>query len=291
MRSSTMIAPVVPSFRPAACGELRAGDLVQADDHRVAFELAGGRLDGAHAVVADERFDPRPEVQLHAALGERLVDGLGDVGVQQLGQGPRALVDEVHLEAPVREVARHLDADRRAAEDDDLLHRVEFLVELHRGADVLDVVQPGQVGPGHAGLLPRPARADRELVEALVGVARGHRAAVEVDVGDRGLHPHVEAVLDVAVDRGQEQRLELVDLAAVHERDAARRVRDVRELREQRDLQVRVQALGDRGRRGPRATASDDDQPFAHVVSVRYSMSGGAAKVFETQQSRWARAM
>ena len=75
------------------------------------------------------------------------------------------------------------------------------------------------------------------------------------------------------------------------ERDAARRVGDVRKLREERDLEARVQALGDRGRRGARATAPDDDQTLAHGSSVRYSMSGGAANVFEAQQSRWARAM
>jgi hypothetical protein len=64
-----------------------------------------------------------------------------------------------------------------------------------------------------------------ELVEALVRVARGDRAAVEVDVGDRRLHPHVEPVLDVALDGREEQALELSISRAVHERDAARRVR------------------------------------------------------------------
>ena len=264
---------------------------MQADDHRVALELAVGGGDGAHAVLAEEGLDARAEAQVHAALGQRLVDRLGDVGVEQLRQRPRALVDEVDLEPAVREVAGHLDADRRAAVDDDALHVVERLVELHRRADVLDVVQPVEVGAGHVRLLPRPARADRELVEALVGVARGHHAAVEVDVGDRRLHPHVEPVLDVALDRRQEQRLELVDLAAVHERDPARRVGDVRELGEERDLELRVQALGDGGARGAGPTAADDDQTLGHWSSVRYSISGGAANVFETQHNRRARSM
>ena len=286
-----MIAPVVPTFTPAAAASPRGRDLVQADDHRVALELAGARLHGAHAVLAEERLDLGAEVQVHAAAAQRLVDGLGDVGIEQLGQRPRALVDEVDLEPAVAEVARHLDADRRAAEDDDLLHVVELFVELHRGADVLDVVQPVEVGARDVGLLPRPAGADRELVEALVGVAGGDRAAVEVDVGDRRLHPHVEPVLDVALDGREEQRLELVDLAAVDERDAARRVRDVRELREQRDLHVRRQALGDGGGRGAGATTPDDDQALGHGSSVRYSISGGAAKVFETQHRRRAFSM
>ena len=89
------------------------------------------------------------------------------------------------LEAAVAEVARHLDAERRRADDGDGLDRLEHLVELHRLADVLDVVQALEVGARDVGLLPDEAGADDQLVEALVLVARGDGAAVEVDVGDR----------------------------------------------------------------------------------------------------------
>ena len=216
-----------------------ARDLVQADDHGVALELAGGGLHRAHAVSSPMNASTLvPKRSVTPRLVSDSCTGSATSGSSSS--------DSAHGPSSTKSTCRprwarlpgHLDADRRAAEDDDLLHRVQFLVELHRGADVLDVVQPVEVGARDARLLPRPAGADRELVEALVGVARGHRAAVEVDVGDRRLHPHVEPVLDVALDGGEEQRLELVDLAAVDERDAARRVRDVRELGEERDLEA-----------------------------------------------------
>ena len=57
-----------------------------------------------------------PMCSVDAELLERLVDGLGDVGVEHLGQHPRPLVDEVHLEAAVAEVAGHLDAEPRRAD-------------------------------------------------------------------------------------------------------------------------------------------------------------------------------
>ena len=56
--------------------------------------------------------------------------------------------------------------------------------------------------------------------------------------------------VDVALDRREEEVLEARDLAAVHERDPARRVGDVLELGEQRHLEVRVHPLG--GGRGGR---------------------------------------
>ena len=43
--------------------------------------------------------------------------------------------------------------------------------------------------------------------------------------------------------------------------------------------------------RGPGPAAADHDQTLGHGSSVRYSMSGGAANVFETQHSRRARSM
>ena len=134
-----------------------------------------------------------------------------------------------------------------------------LLVELHRLADVLDVVDAVEVHAGHVGLLPEEARAEDELVEALGLVLRRDRAPVEVDVGDDRLHAHVQAVLAVALDGGEEEVVEARDLAAVDERDAARRVGDVRELGEDAHLELRIQALGDgRGRR-PRAASADDD--------------------------------
>ena len=144
------------------------------------------------------------------------------------------------------------------------LDRLEHLVELHRLADVLDVVQALEVGARHVRLLPHEAGGEDELVEALVLVARRDGAAVEVDVGDDRLHPHVQAVGDVAVDGRQEEVLEARDLAAVDERDAARGVGDVLELGVERHLQVGVDALGG-GRRGDAsAPAADDDEPFGH---------------------------
>ena len=174
-------------------------------------------------------------------------------------QQPRTLVDELDVDVAAGERAGHLDAEPHATDHDRALDRVELLVELHRAADVLDVVQALQVGAGHGGLLPHETRAEDQLVEALVRVARRERPPVEVDVGDDGLHPHVEPVLDVALDRRQEEVLEAGDLAAVDVRDPARRIGDVRELREDAHVEVRVRALGDRRRRGAGAPASDDD--------------------------------
>ena len=182
-----MIAPVVPSFRPAASASCAVGTLCRQTITASHSISPVGRRHRPHpaVAVADEPLDAGAEAQCHAPLGQRLVDRLGDVGIEQLRQRPRAFVDEVDLQAAVGEVAGHLDADRRAAVDDDPLHGVQFLVELHRRADVLDVVQALEVGARDGRLLPRPAGADRELVEALVGVARGDRPAGEIDVGDR----------------------------------------------------------------------------------------------------------
>ena len=292
--------PVVPELEARGLGETAAGELVQADDRRVALELAGRGRDGAQAAaVAAEALDAGAEPQRHAALDQRLVDGLGDVGVEHLGEHPRSLVDEVDGQPAVAEVAGHLDAERARADHHDALHVVEQLVELHRGADVLDVVQPLEVRAGHVRLLPHEPGADDQLVEPLVRVARGDRPAVEVDVRDGGLHAHVEAVLDVALDRGEEEVLELRDLAAVHERDAAGRVGDVRELREQRHLEIRCQSLRDGRGCGSGAATADHDETLGHETSrrvepspdvVRYSTAGGVASVLETQHSRRARA-
>ena len=265
----------MPSFRPAASRQSRVRDLVQAGDDRVALQRAVGGHDGADVPVgvALEGLGLRAEVQRHAARLERVVDGLGDVGVEDLVQHPRPLVDEVDLQPAVREAAGHLDADRAGADDDDPLHRVELLVELHRLADVLDVVDAVEVHARHVGLLPEEAGAEDELVEALGLVLRRDRAPVEVDVGDDRLHAHVQAVLAVALDGGQEEVVEARDLAAVDERDAARRVGDVRELGEDAHLELRVQALGDgRGRR-PRAASADDD----------YALHG------DSSRSKWIR--
>ncbi len=286
-----MIAAGRAGLDARGLGQRAVGLLVQADDHGVARQLAGGRRDRAHAAAAaGEALDARAQPQRDAALLERLVHRLGDVGIEHLREHPRPLVDEVDLQPAVAEVAGHLDAQRGRADHGDALHPVELLVEQHRGADVLDVVQPLEVRARDVGLLPHEAGADHELVEPLVGVARGQRPAVHVDVGDRRLHAHVEPVLDVALDRRQEEVLELVDLAAVDERDAARGVGDVGELGEQRHLEVGVDPLGDGGRGRARAPATDHDQTLAHVASRdRYSTAGGSASVFDTQHTRLAR--
>ena len=104
---------------PAAAASAVLGTLCRQTITDVAGDLALRGRHRAHVVVADEALDRGAEVQRHAALGQRLVDGLGDVGVEHLVQHPRALVDEVDLEAAVAEVARHLDAERRGADDGD----------------------------------------------------------------------------------------------------------------------------------------------------------------------------
>ena len=103
--------------------------------------------DGASAPVA---FSTNPSTLVPSRsvtprLVERLVDRLGDVRIEHLGEHPRALVDEVDLQAAVAERAGHLDAERRRADDRHPLHPVELLVEHHRRADVLDVVQAFEV--------------------------------------------------------------------------------------------------------------------------------------------------
>ena len=310
-----MIAPVVPSFSPAASASCALGTLCRQTI------TASHSICPSEVATARTRSSPRKASTFvpKRSVTPRLVSD-SCTGSATSGSSSS---DSAHGPSSMKSTSRPRCARLPAIStpigvppiDDDALHRVEFLVELHRGADVLDVVQPVEVGAGHVGLLPRPTRADRELVEALVRVARGHRAAVEVDVGDRRLHPHVEPVLDIAVDGREEQRLELVDLAPVHERDPARRVGDVGELREERDLEVRVQPLGDRRGGRARAATADHDQTLAHSAnpsggpcsprsiprqpvarvahgsSVRYSISGGDAKVFETQHSRRALAM
>jgi hypothetical protein len=261
-------------LQPHRLGEGGVGQLVQADDRHVALELAVRGLHGADAaVLAVEALELRAHPDVDAERLERLLRGLRDVGVDELVQQPRALVDELHVDVAPREPARHLDAEPHAADHDRALDRVELLVELHRAPDVLDVVEPFEVRARHLRLLPREAGADDQLVEALVGVTRRHRALVEVDLSDDGLHPHVEPVVDVALHRRQEEALELRDLAAVHVRDPARRVGDVLELREHRHLEVGVGALGDGRRGGPRAAAPDDDETLGHVPSPlrRYS--------------------
>jgi hypothetical protein len=212
-----------PALEPRRLGQRGVGDLVQADDRRVALERAGrGRHRADPAVGPLEALQPRAEVERHAPLLERLVNGLGHVGVEQLVQHPRALVDQVDVEPAVPHVARHLHGDRPGADDHHALHRVQPRVELHRLADVLHVVQPLEVPARDVGLLPVEPGAHDELVEALGLVARRDGAAVEVDVGDDGLHAHVQAVGLVALDGGQEEVLELRDLAPVDERDPAR---------------------------------------------------------------------
>ena len=107
----------------------------------------------------------------------RIFDALNDVSQM------RPAIDAVRATGTaVAEVARHLDPERRGPDDGDGLDGVEQLVELHRLADVLDVVQALEVRAGHVGLLPDEAGADDELVEPLVLVARRDGAAVEVDV-------------------------------------------------------------------------------------------------------------
>ena len=300
IRSSTAIAPVVPSSSPAACASSLLGSLcrqtITASHSSSPSEVATARTRVPSPVKPSTRVPSRsvtPRLTSESWTGS----ATSGSSTSESTQGPSSTKSTCRPRWP-RLPAISTPSGARA-DHDHALEVVELLVERHRRADVLDVVQPVEVGAGHVGLLPHEARADDQLVEPLVGVAGGDRPAVEVDVGDGRLHAHVEPVLDVALDGGEEQVLELRDLAAVHERDAAGRVGDVGELGEQRHLEVRVQAPGD-GRGGrARAAAADHDQPLGHVTSrrgepspdvVRYSTAGGVASVLETQQTRRARA-
>jgi len=73
-------------------------------------------------------------------------------------------VDEVRVDAPVRQGGHHLQAQRRGLHDHGALDGVEDLVPLHRGPDVLDVVETLEVGARHAGILVVEAGADDQLV-------------------------------------------------------------------------------------------------------------------------------
>ena len=293
MRSSTMMPPVVPSFSPAASASPALGSLCR--------QTITASHSSSPAEVETARTRPsEPPRNASTRVPKRSVTPrlVSDSWTGSATSGSRTS-DSAHGPSSTKSTAspRWPSAPAIstpsgvAAEHDHALHAVELLVELHRGTDVLDVVQAFEVRARHVGLLPHEAGADDELVEPLVRVASGDRAAVEVDVGDRRLHPHVEPVLHVALDGREEQVLELVDLAPVDEWDPARRVGDVGELREQRDLEVGSQPSGDGRGSGAGAPSPDDDETLGHGTSVadRYSISGGCANVLETQQNRTAR--
>ena len=204
-------------------------------------------------------------MHLDAHLGPRLLDRLGDVGIGQVAQRPRPLVDDVSLDPSVGERGDHLEAEGRGLDHDGRPHGVERLVPLHRTADVLDVVQPVQVGSGDARIgVVEPGRDDQAVVAEVALALDLDRAGLDVERRDPGLVANVDALLDVGLLRRQEERLEVGDLLAVDVRDPTRAVGRVLELGEDDHLTVRSGPLECSGRADPRRTAADHDCPRCH---------------------------
>ena len=80
--------PVVPASSPAAAASAVFGTLCRHTITTSQGELALRGRDRPHVVVAHEALDLGAEAQRHAALLERLVHGLGDVGVEHLARAP-----------------------------------------------------------------------------------------------------------------------------------------------------------------------------------------------------------
>src|SRR6185312_12910723 len=111
-------------------------------------DLPAGGLHRMYPLGAQERVDPGVQVDVHAQLAPRLLDGGHDVGVGDLGHGPRVRVDQMRLDAAVGQRGGHLHADGLRLGDDRALHRVEDPVPALGRADVPDVVQPVEFGTG-----------------------------------------------------------------------------------------------------------------------------------------------
>jgi hypothetical protein len=142
---------------------------------------------------------------------------------------------------------------------------VENLVPLDRPADVLDVVQALQVGPGHAGIGVLEAAGHHQAVEGDAGLAVDVDQAVpEVDPGHPPLVVDVDARLPVGLLPLEEQGLEVGDLAAVDVGDATGAVGGVLVLGVDGDARVGVDLPRAPRRSDPCGPASDDDDPWWH---------------------------
>ncbi len=265
--------PVEPTLRPADGAQRGVRLLLGADHDQVGRQLA---LVGSHrpylaGAVADEGLELGVEVHLHAHLGPGLLDRCGDVGVGGLGERPRVVVDQVGLDAPVGQRGHHLQPERRGLDDDGHLGVVEDLVPLDGLADVLDVVEALEVGAGHAGVGVVEAGAEDQPVPGHVALAGdGDRPLAHVEAGDRRLVADVDPRLFVRLLAGEEQRLEVGDLLAVHVGDAARAVGRVLVLGVDDDLGVLVGAPGRSCRTDAGGTTTDDDDLHrGHLLLVR----------------------
>ncbi len=263
MRSSTMNPPGRAHLQADRAPEGRLRLLVGGDDADVRVDDPLGGLDaGQLAVAADERRQAGAEVQPAAERREALLHRLGDLRVGHLGEQPGVLVDQVGLDAAVRQRGQHLHAERPGLQHDGLLHVVERLVELHAATDVLDEGEPLEVVARHVRQQVVPAGADDQRVPRQHLAVGGHRAVGRVDLRDDGLAAQVDAGLGVVLGPGEEEALEVGDLAPEHVGDAARRVGDVLELGAHHHRGLGVRALGHRAGADPRGSSADDADPF-----------------------------
>ncbi len=274
MRSSTITPPVEPIFSPAAARQCVVGLLVGAHHGEVGDDLAVGGLYRAQVALAEERLQRGVEVGLDAEFAPRLLDRLHDVGVGHLRHGPRARVDQMGLDAAMRERRGHLHAERRRLDDDRHLDGVENLVPLHRLADVLDVVEALEVTARNPGVGVVESGRQHQTVPGDVLPGNVEHLAAEVDAGDLGLIADVDARLDVGLFGGQEKSLEIVDFLAVHVGNAARAVGDVLELGEHDDLVRRIGRLHPARRTESRRAATDDYDLARHASYPLRSPSG-----------------
>ena len=256
-----------PDLEPGRLPELDVGDLVRGDDQELAGDLAVGGADAADGslVVAEDRLELGVEVQVGAHLDPRVLDRLGDVRVGRHRQRPRRRVDQVRLDAAVRQRGHHLQPERTGLEDDCAPYRVENLVPLHRLADVFHVVDAGELVAGHVGLAVVPAAGDHQGIEGHLLAPDRDRLGAEVTGVDPGLVPDVDALVGVLLLAAEEEPLEVGDLFAVHVGDATRAVGRVLVLREDHDLGARVGALGRAGRSDASRTSTDDDDATRHA--------------------------
>jgi hypothetical protein len=161
--------------------------------------------------------------------------------------------------------ADHLQPQGGGLDDDGHVHVVEDLVPLHGPADVLHVVEALEVGTGHPGVGIVEAGGDNKAVVADVSLPLdSNRAGRQVERRDACLVADVDALLDVGLLGGEEQRLEARDLLAVHVGDPARAVRRVLVLGEDDHLTVGLDALERTSRADPSRTAADHDEPRCH---------------------------
>jgi hypothetical protein len=228
-------------------------------------------------VTRKEGLEMGVEVHLHAHLGPRFLDRGGDVGVGRLGQGPRVRVDHMGLDAPVGQGGDHLQAQRRGLDDHRHLGLVDDLVPLHGPADVLHVVEAVEVASGHPGVGVVEPGGDHQAVPADITLSlHPDGVAGQVDDGHLRLVMDVDAGLDVRLFAGQEEPVEVGNLAAVHVRDATRAVGAVLVLGVDDHLASRVGRLGRTGGADACSPASDhhgtrDDSSSRHGPPPRVS--------------------